>query len=227
MIDRPMRQQLIAVINDYLSERITAFKFDDQLQIAYKSEDRTAQWVASSLWFCYDDCTDHLVVGNRFEWEYFHRMLLLLHSDVEVEVIRQSYWTTRRVAVFGLLIGLAICAWFVGWSYWLALISILAGLCLYLVMKGREMNADPAPADRLYPFKSLPQLIAVHRQVEGFRKMPYPRKLLFRTIRSRGAQLGMRLLSMLWFVYWPLLLPLALFPDKKEVRLTLPPAVAE
>ena len=66
MINRPDRDKLIHMINQYLSEEITAFEFDDLIgKLASKTQDETVDYVVSSLWEVYDNCEDHKVVATN------------------------------------------------------------------------------------------------------------------------------------------------------------------
>ena len=51
-----------------------------------------AAYVVDALWCHYDDCTDHKVVLSKPAWDYFHRLMLLVKSDAEVQFAS----TTRK-----------------------------------------------------------------------------------------------------------------------------------
>ncbi|MCA9147530.1 MAG: hypothetical protein KDB05_32375, partial [Planctomycetales bacterium] len=62
MIDRDARNDLAALIRRYLAEEIKAFDLDEQLERFRDSHDSGVRFVATTMWFHYDDCDDHFVV---------------------------------------------------------------------------------------------------------------------------------------------------------------------
>lgn len=65
MIDREARNDLVALIRGYLAEEIKAFDIDEQLERFRDSSDSGGRFVATTMWFHYDDCKDHLVVASK------------------------------------------------------------------------------------------------------------------------------------------------------------------
>jgi hypothetical protein len=104
MFSRYDRDRLAEVINRYLNEEVTAFKFDEQLsEIAAATKDETVQQVASLFWYHYDDVDDHKVVASKEEWDYFQRLLLILKSDSDIIAeTGNRKWTARKAAAFRL-----------------------------------------------------------------------------------------------------------------------------
>lgn len=83
---REDRDELIAILNRYLDEEISAFEFDEQLaDLDERTEDETVCSAITSLCFFYDDITDHKVVAGKEAWDFFQRLLLLLKSDFVLE----------------------------------------------------------------------------------------------------------------------------------------------
>lgn len=98
MFSRYDRDRLAEVINRYLNEELTAFKFDEQLsEIAAATKDETVKQVANLFWCHYDDVDDHKVVASKEEWDYFQRLLLILKSDADiVSESGMRNWTVRQ-----------------------------------------------------------------------------------------------------------------------------------
>ena len=83
--DRECRNRLIDCINRYLTDSITSFQFDDELDaISASTHDSTVRLIASDLWNFYDDCKDHSVVLDKKSWDYIQRLLLVLESENEM-----------------------------------------------------------------------------------------------------------------------------------------------
>ena len=65
MFSRYDRDALVEVINQYLTDDLTAFKLNDALiDIAARTKDETVKRVADLLWYHYDDLEDHKVVAR-------------------------------------------------------------------------------------------------------------------------------------------------------------------
>ncbi len=95
MFSRYDRDALAEVINRYLTDDLSAFKFDEALaDISARTKDQTVQHVAGLLWYHYDDLEDHKGVASKVEWDFFQRLLLLLKSDADlVEETGKRRWT--------------------------------------------------------------------------------------------------------------------------------------
>ena len=91
VVNRSDRDALVEVINEYLEEKISAFTLDERLsKIEARTDDPTVQWVRAQLWYRYDDCKDHPVVGDKAEWDLIHRLLLLLTSSFGFSSVRSG-----------------------------------------------------------------------------------------------------------------------------------------
>jgi hypothetical protein len=184
MIDRPARDRMVQAIEDYLEERVHAFEFDAAIvEIAGDSKDHTVDFVRETLWFFYDDCTDHPVVATKSEWDLMQRLILALKSDREMSESPKVVWTSENVCTLAtmVLIVMAGVAW--GWNclllFWAVAPIVLAlGHC-------RECSAEEMPRSEqaLYPFSSLAQLRKVYHAT-SFMKRRYPSKLAGRVIRK-------------------------------------------
>ena len=224
MVDRRDRNELIALIDSYLHEKITAFQFDEGIfGIADRTEDDTVNWAILSLWYCYDDCKDHRVVASREWWDFFQRLLLLLASDGEVEETRQRKWTTRQVVAAACLAFFGLAAGAFGIGYELAFVCIPLGL-VSVALCYRQWVSDAAYWQRtagLMPFSSLAELRGVREAVWDFSKKRYPPHLATRRIRSPLMEKLMYIewciaLGAAWLAFVPLLLLLQTLP-KAEV----------
>ena len=95
-IDRPNRIRLVESIRRYMAGQATALASDDEIfHIREASEDSTVQWTVMSLWFHYDDLSDHLANLSPEEWDYFHRLILILESSAFIEVVRHREWSMK------------------------------------------------------------------------------------------------------------------------------------
>ena len=79
-----------------MAGQATALASDDEIfHIREASEDSTVQWTVMSLWFHYDDLSDHLANLSPEEWDYFHRLILILESSAFIEVVRHREWSMK------------------------------------------------------------------------------------------------------------------------------------
>jgi len=85
-----------------MAERITAFELDDALdRLARSSQDRTLNFVSTLMWFHYDDLKNHKIHATKLQWDYFHRLLLLLESEYEADFVRvRSSWREEWLYFF-------------------------------------------------------------------------------------------------------------------------------
>src|SRR5664279_5606260 len=83
-IDRPGRNALLAIMDDYLSGKIRTSEFQERLD-ALDTKDTTIRHIVYLVWFHYDDFIDHPVKLTRQEWNYFQRLRLILQSDAEIK----------------------------------------------------------------------------------------------------------------------------------------------
>ena len=92
MIDQAARKQMADTIRSYLNEEIKSFQFSNALDdIRTQTADATVDLIADILWCFYDDdWLSHKVIASKEEWDYFHRLLLVLESDTELEGYRHA-----------------------------------------------------------------------------------------------------------------------------------------
>lgn len=102
MINREARNQLAALIRQYIDDRFAGpaaiTDFDEQLLSYLDSDDVTVQYVAESLLDFYEDDTAYL---TKQLWDHIQRLLLLLDSSSTVSVThsRRLSWTQPVAAV--------------------------------------------------------------------------------------------------------------------------------
>ncbi len=218
---------MVAIIESYLDEKITAFELDDQItQVAGATKDETVHHVREMLWYYYDDCRDHKVVLAKGAWNYFQRLLLLLKSDASVRVQRRRVWSWRQAAAAVLLAGFAMIVKSVGWGEHLFVYSVPFGILSILLSLSRRHvpDEDDKFLLTLVPFASLAELFTVHRSVPSFVKRPCPRSLPERRIRSVGMEAALQFqFCAIWAVFSPIALLLQLLPDV-EARVNVEPA---
>lgn len=216
--DRANRDRLAAAIRRYLAEETTAFEFDEEIfQVRGTSHDPTIKIIAASLWFHYDDCKDHKVVLSKGEWDYFHRLLLVLESDAVIHNESWRVWSASQLVAIVALVAFAACALWLGIGEHLVLVAMPFGILSMLLARWRRgIVPEMTPEElRLTPFKSVSQLRAVRRSVGGFIKRRYPQQLTARRIRS---PLMGRLILLPMHVVWLPLAPVLLLFQSLPLR---------
>ena len=220
---------MAAAIRSYMDERITAFQFDDALdKIGDGTKDETVSIVGQALWFHYDDIKDHHIVATKEEWAYFNRLLLLLESDGEMEVVKKPrrWHFTQSVAAVS-LIYFAVVAIQTGWGLHLYAYAVPLGmvsLVLEWVNSLQTRKATSAIEGALTPFPSIRSLFSIRRQVAGFSKSKYPDALANRSIRG---PIEDKLMWIRWTVMGLMFSPVALFfqmlpKAESETRIRMP-----
>lgn len=85
MVDREKRDAAAAILEGYRSKRLSNAAFED----FPKSPDRALRAVEKTVWFMYDDLTEHYCDGphalNAYSASIVDRCILFLHSDVAYE----------------------------------------------------------------------------------------------------------------------------------------------
>ncbi len=189
MIDRTARNHIAGAIRLYLDEKITAFQFDDAIQEAScKTKDKTAQEMVQALWYYYDDVTDHKVHATKKVWDYFHRILLLLESDGELEIIKIRRWSFRQFIAACTLAMFLLVAFHLGWGEHLYFVSIPFGIISILISflhSKASRKSEPSRMEiALTPFSSIRDIFKARRRVAVFKKKLYPAHLARRSIIS-------------------------------------------
>jgi hypothetical protein len=226
MIDRATRKRISDAIRSYLNEEITSFQFDYAIQeLGRETKDVTAQRVIKALWYYYDDFKDHKVVSTKEEWDYFHRILLLLESEGELEITKIRKWSLRQFVAAGALALFLLVAFRLGWGEYLFAVSIPFGVISILISFWHSKKAHrPNQMEiALSPFSSVREILSARRKVSVFHKKPYPDGLTKRKIRSPFMNKVLWLPSIvMWLMFAPVPLLFQAMPEtvtKMKVRM--------
>jgi hypothetical protein len=103
MIDHEARRQLLDAIDDYLAERIGAYKFDERM-MDICTKDRTVRSVIDTLYCLYDDFIDHKVHATKQGWKLIQRLRLVLMSGAEFTIRKRVAGDECQVAAMSALI---------------------------------------------------------------------------------------------------------------------------
>jgi hypothetical protein len=209
-----------------MAEEITSHQLDDMLaEVAATTQDSSVRVITREVWGLYDDLVDHLIVTSKQGWGYLNRILVLLGSDSEVEVIRSwdGFRATQCFAAAALAgyVYLTALSWFsaaslIGWAFPFGLISMA------LALANRRRGESERTSDSITaPFPSVSTLMSARRKLKNFERMRYPPALATRRIRSR---LNNVLTGFPFHLGWLLLSPVVLvvqaMPDR-EARFCL------
>ena len=210
MLDHESRDRLAGMIESYLDEKSTAFKFDEEItQLADQTEDETVRHVVHALWYHYDDCVDHTVVLSKEEWNYFQRLLLLLRSDAELSIEHRRHWSWRQAVASLTLLCFLLAAMSLGFGWHLFIVAIPFGIISITISETRRKpsNTEIERLATLVPFDSTAQMLTVRRSVVGFQKRRYPPPLAKKRIRSPFMD---RVNAIETTVFWLILSPFVL-----------------
>jgi hypothetical protein len=231
VFSRHDRDALAEVINRYLTDGLTSFKFDDALsEISTRTKDETVKHVANLFWYHYADIDDHKVVASKEEWDFFQRLLLILKSDADiVEETGRRIWTARQAVALVCLVVFVVVAAKTGWGSHLFLATVPLG-CVSVLLKLWHSSLEEAQLRQqapLAPFGSLAEVRSVRRKVQGFVKSRYPTQLGSRKIRGPVSDAFNWLhFVVVWLLFSPVALLIQALPER-EVRwkvLRRPPA---
>lgn len=220
MFSRYDRDALAEVINRYLTDGLTSFKFDDALsEIAAKTKDETVKRVANLLWYHYDDIKDHKVVASKEEWDFFQRLLLVLKSDEAiVSETGKRIWTARQAVALVCLLVFAVVVVKTGWGSHLYLATIPLG-CVSVLLKLWNSSLEEAQLRQqtpLVPFGSVAEMRSVRRKVQGFVKSHYPTQLGTRRVRGRVDEAFNWLhFVVVWLLFSPVALLIQALPERQ------------
>ncbi|MBK1833553.1 hypothetical protein [Roseibacillus ishigakijimensis] len=176
---------MISVLESYLDDQITAFELDEKLQRIH-SEDGMVDEVSHVLWLHYDDCRDHKVRLSKAEWDYFQRLLLVLHSDAEISSSLEFRWSWDHALAWlawAVFIGILVNGgggWNLLWVLPFGLVSILISVFRSRLLFNADMGGNGC-----LPFDSFTQIRTYRQQVPEFVKQRYRREIGQRIIRSK------------------------------------------
>jgi hypothetical protein len=119
-----------------MAEEITSQELDDVLA-ELTTQDGSVQLITREVWGLYDDLVDHVIVTSKEGWDYLNRILVLLDSNAEVEVVRA--WASFGVTESFTAVALAGYAYLVtrggfsagsviGWALPFGLVSMMIAL---------------------------------------------------------------------------------------------------
>lgn len=227
-VDRKSRDRLVDAIHGYLSERTTAFEFDEEIrEIRGASDDPTVAHVASALWYHYDDCKDHTVVLSKEEWDYFHRLILLLKSNAHIEITKRKRWSFTQLGAAISLVLYGLCLLWLDIGYHLLAVGVVFGTISILLSYCRRRSIPQLSQHQrvLIPFSSASEMLTVRRSQGGFVKHKYPHHLKSKRIRTRFMDTVLAIQShAVWLVFAPLVLFFQLFPvTETQTRVKVSP----
>jgi hypothetical protein len=232
MTDHAARKQMADMIRSYLNEEIKSFQFSDALaNIREQTEDSTVELIAEILWCYYDDdWLSHKVIASKEEWDYFHRLLVVLESDTELEAVETRKWSPRQPIAICAASAYAILALYLGWGVHLLALSIaFAPVSMLLSFWRSKESAIRDPTElALTPFSSLSQIRAACRRVPLFSKKRYPGHLMRRMIVHDIIVSPVHLPQMLyrgimWLVFSPIWLVYQAMPEpESRIRVKAP-----
>jgi len=231
MIDQAARKEMADTIRSYLNDEIKAFEFHDALdEIRAQTKDRTVKDIVYCLWYHYDDLKNHKIVASKEVWDYFHRLLLVLESDSEMETSISRKWSFRQPIAACALTAFVVLAWSLGWGLHLLVGYIALGIASMLLAYARSKASPKLNAAEIAstPFSGTSQVLAARRRVPHFVKWRYPTHLSKRTIRHWILEADLPLLGkvvygVLWVMFAPVVLLFQATPEVDfETRVIIP-----
>lgn len=213
IVDRAQRDELAAVVRQFLDEYVTAFEFDERLDEYRNSPDSAVRFVAQAVWFLYDDCDDHLVALTKPEWDYLQRLLLLLESNRCVETKISRRWSHTQLIALLSFFGFLGVAFQLGWGYHLLVAAVPFGLISIGISWLRRTTINVGPYDPIIvPFATFSDLKSTYDSVV-FTKSRYPNRINARRIRSPFMN-GFYQLQFyaMWLMLSPIALVIQVFP---------------
>lgn len=242
MIDRPARDRVIAAMEAYMNDEITAFAFDEALN-DISSDDAAVNEATVFLWYFYDDLIDHPIHATKELWNVMYRIILFLQNDADLE----TEWLSRRSVTQGvaggmlaLLVLLALLAWKFGVAWPLLAGWVAGGVLAWVISRWfrAPLRKEPEEAEDeiLFPFDSRKDIFHAARSIPGFRKKRFPPEFAQRRTRSRLHESCIELtawlywiplICVLWLIFTPVILFHQMFPIQVERRSYRFPATLE
>ena len=219
---------MVSAIHAYMDEKITAFQFDDVLaETISATKDKTMRRVGQELWYHYDDVKDHKIVACKEEWDYFNRLLLLLQSDGEIELVNTTrQWRLRQAVAATCLGAFGLITLQTGFGDHLFVFAMPFGVVSMVIawMNSREQRKRYYTDSVITPFPSVSSLFYIRRRVRGFKKKRYPKAIMGRRIRDPFID---RAMIIPWGIIWLMFSPIPLFfqmlPKREcETRINMP-----
>ena len=219
VIDRENRDKLIAVTEKFLNYEIDSFEFDDEItEIANNTNDKTVTKIRNILWHYYDDAVNHKASLTKIGWDTIWRFMLILKSDKELILKKETKYTIRQVVALIFLIILAVSYLKFGFNTNTVLIYIIAGfLSMSLSWLRENSNENKLINWTIYPFPNITELLKLKRKHPTFKKPKFNQKLQEQKIRNdiENGLLNI-VFRFFWFVFTPAVLIYQSMPEKNE-----------
>lgn len=198
MIDHKARADVRETINAFLSDRIGADAFDDQLQGVYrKTQDKTVKYAITKLWYIYSDFDDHLVRLDKRGWDAVQRWILLLSSDAEVQVRHKWVWHSSQLGAAAVVA--VVCVLLLINFVAALLIGGIVSIALAATRKQIQSSHEATDLWNAWPFPSLAALERTLRRTPAFTKRMHRREIVARGKRPRFDKIKLPM-----FMEWPL-----------------------
>ena len=179
MVNFSERKKMASATRRYIHGAIHADDFDDLLEsLEQDSGDETVDLLRAQIQF---DCEDifhpkRFLTPNKADWDYFHRVLLLLESGGELVEQRQKRFSFRQLSIGLGYLSAGLSAWFFGIPFllfpgYLLVALYLAGIIFGELRQGGEFSKRIAA---MAPFHTLTEILEARRRVPGFVKPPCP-----------------------------------------------------
>lgn len=207
MVDLVARAKVRSAVDDYLSDRITSFAFDERLW-EIETDDETVRYVSHLLWFTYDDMSDHPVRLDKQSWNTIQRLLLLLDSAAEFRSHRQRVWHVSQVAAAVTFCSICYLFWNYPQGWFVPFLiggAISVGLGTWRAnVRAAQIPAEPTDPWHAWPFPSLSAIRRAMAIAPSFSKRKFRPEIIERYPRSRLERLGALNISLPRFIEWPL-----------------------
>ena len=204
----PTRENLSKLIEQFLESKISAFDFDERLEVFYDSDDPIIRHVVNQVWYHYDDLEDHFMCFTKQQWDFFQRLLLVLAADCRVKNEAKTSWSVKQLVAAGTLIAFIYSAIQFGWGQHLLMLSVPFGI-VSIFLSFWKTSAPPEldPYEKvIFPFATFSDLAKAYRS-SGFQKTKYPKHI---DQRSNRAPLLVLFCQLYMYAMWLFLSPLPL-----------------
>jgi len=216
-LDRLARDQLIQSIERHLSGDLD---MDDFIRAVGKLDGRTCDMTVQYIIDLCDnlyDLDDRPVHASKEGWDYFQRLLLVLHSDGRIVETKSSRWCPSQWWAIRLLgLGASLIAWLgVGAQMLLALIPLGIGSIWLASWRKRHHPAPVWQPHQLYPFGSWAEMRQIAAQTPRFRKRRFDRA---KFVRRWYDPINFKLPEWPFYPIWVLLSPLVILGQSFPIR---------
>jgi len=228
-IDRKARERMAAAIRSYMDGMTTVSQLDDVLaEVMKTTQDKTVESIRQALWHLTTGVVkDGKIVASKEDWDHFNRLVLLLDSDGEMEVVKgRRRWRIGQCIAVLCLVGFLYIAFQTGFGEHLFFYATPFGAVSMILVwfASRQRKRETATE----PFPSVDSLLSVRRQVPGFTMAEYPKTLTGRRIREPFIEtlfdkFMLIPLGLVWLMCSPLPLFFQMLPRReRETRIRMP-----